>query len=377
MKKIEGGVLAAKGFGAGAAAAGIKAGGSTDVALLWSDGPATAAAIFTKNSVQAAPVRLSRRNMANHGVRSVVVNSGNANCMTGKEGEKHASRMAEETAAALGVGADEVLVASTGIIGRPLPIEKVVAGIKEASEDKGSGDDFAKAIMTTDTRPKSAAYGCEIGGRTVTIGGSAKGSGMMQPNMATMLSFLTTDAAIEPGLLDKALREAARTTFNSITVDGCTSTNDTLAILANGQAGNPAIAAEDDDYKTFVETLRQVCLELALMVVRDGEGATMLVTVNVKGAADYDQAKTIAYAVANSPLVKTAAHGKTGNWGRIAQAAGVTGFPFDEDSLDIEVAVPSDDEMAINLALKLGTAEATVYTCDLSKDYVDINVEYN
>ncbi|HEY5442731.1 MAG TPA: bifunctional ornithine acetyltransferase/N-acetylglutamate synthase, partial [Candidatus Saccharimonadales bacterium] len=233
------------------------------------------------------------------------------------------------------------------------------------------------AIMTTDTHPKSVAYQCEIGGKTVTIGGTAKGSGMMQPNMATMLSFLTSDVAITPGLLDTALSEAARTTFNSITVDGETSTNDTLALMTNGQAGNPEITEENEDYKTFLETLRQACLDLALMIVRDGEGATVLVTVNVSGAENYDQAKSIAYTVANSPLVKTAAHGKTGNWGRIAQAIGKLELPITEDSLKIDVINPADDELKITVAVQLGDVSATVYTCDFSKEYVDINVEYN
>lgn len=381
MKQTDGGVLAPEGFSAGAAAAGVKAAGGLDVGLLWSDGTAVAAAVFTQNSVAAAPVVLSRAHIKDRDVRAVVVNSGNANCMTGAEGRRHAEQMADDAAALLGIEKGEVLVASTGIIGRPLPMEKVSAGIKAAFGAKGSddqaADSFAHAIMTTDTKPKSTAYTCEIGGKTVTIGGSAKGSGMMQPNMATMLAFLTTDVAIKSDLLDKALHEAVRTTFNSITVDGCTSTNDTVAILANGRAGNPEIDSADKDYETFVEALRQACLDLALMIVRDGEGATMLVTVNVRGAADYDQAKAVAYEVANSPLVKTAAHGKTGNWGRIAQAAGKTGLPFTEDSLDIKVSNPADDELEINLMLQLGDAEATVYGCDLSKDYIDINVEYN
>lgn len=377
MKKIEGGIVAAKGFKAGTATAGIKAAGGPDVALIWSEVPAVTAALFTQNSIVAAPVRLSRQNCQDHNVRAVVVNSGNANCMTGVEGKQHAKQMAQDTAQLLAIPADEVLVASTGIIGKPLPIDKVRAGIKAAFDSGATGNDVATAIMTTDTHPKSVAYSCEIGGKTVVIGGCAKGSGMMQPNMATMLAFLTTDTAIEPGLLDKALREASRTTFNSITVDGSTSTNDTIALMANGQAGNTVVDEENEAYKTFVETLRQVCLDLALMIVRDGEGATVLMTVTVKGAKDYAQAKSIAYAVANSPLVKTAAHGKTGNWGRIAQAAGVAGFPFTEDSLDIDVTSPADDELNVNLAIQLGTAEATVYGCDLSKDYVDINVEYN
>ena len=375
MKKIDGGILAAKGFKAGAAEAGIKQAGGLDVGLLWSETPAVTAAIFTQNSVVAAPVQLSRQNCQDHKVQAIVVNSGNANCMTGEEGKQHAAQMAETTAQLLNIDTIETLVASTGIIGRPLPIDKVQSGIKAAFE--AANNNFAEAIMTTDTHPKSVAYECEIAGKTVTIGGAAKGSGMMQPNMATMLGFLTSDAAIAPALLDKALREAARTTFNSITVDGATSTNDTLAIMTNRQAGNATITDENDDYKTFVDTLRQACLDLALMIVRDGEGATVLVTVNVNGAADYEQAKLIAYEVANSPLVKTAAHGKTGNWGRIAQAVGKLGLPITEDSLNIDVTNPANDELAIDVTVKLGDASATVYTCDLSKDYVDINVEYN
>jgi len=380
MKKVNGGVLAAKGFRAGAAIAGIKVAGGLDIGLLWSETPAVTAAIFTQSSILAAPVQLSQRHCQDHNVRAIVVNSGNANCLTGEEGRQHAEQMTEDAAELLGdIDQEEVIVASTGIIGRTLPIDKVRDGIRAAFEaaSPSAADDFAKAIMTTDTHPKSVAYECEIGAKTIVIGGCAKGSGMMQPNMATMLSFLTSDVAIEPELLDKALREAARTTFNSITVDSETSTNDTLAIMTNGQAGNATINEENEGYKTFLDALRQVCLDLALMVVRDGEGATVLVTVKVNGAQDYDQAKAIAYEVANSPLVKTAAHGKTGNWGRIAQAVGKLGLPISEDSLQIDVTNPVDDALDINIGVKLGTADATVYTCDFSKDYVDINVEYN
>jgi glutamate N-acetyltransferase/amino-acid N-acetyltransferase len=375
MKKIDGGILAAKGFKAGAAEAGIKQAGGLDVGLLWSETPAVTAAMFTQNSVLAASVQLSKQHCQDHNVHAVVVNSGNANCMTGDEGKAHAAQMARDAAGLLNIDENEVLVASTGIIGRPLSIDKVKNGIKAAFE--AANDSFAEAIMTTDTHPKSVAYECEIGGQTVIIGGVAKGSGMMQPNMATMLGFLTSDAAIAPELLDKALREAARTTFNSITVDGCTSTNDTLATMTNGQANNPPITEENEDYKIFVETLRQACLDLALMIVRDGEGATTLITVNVTGAANYDQAKAIAYAVANSPLVKTATSGKTDNWGRIAQAIGTLGLPITEDTLDIKVDTPADDALNITANVQLGDATATVYTCDLTKDYVDINIAYN
>jgi glutamate N-acetyltransferase/amino-acid N-acetyltransferase len=377
MNKTDGGILAPKGFKAGVAAAGVKAAGGPDVALIWSEDRAVTAAVFTQNSILAAPTRLSQRNVRDHDARVLVVNSGNANCMTGKEGEEHAGKMAQDTADLLGIDKDQVLVASTGIIGRPLPIDKVSSGIKEAFRNQGSGDDPARAIMTTDTKPKSVAYVSSVGGKTVTIGGCAKGSGMIQPNMATMLAFLTTDAAIAPQLLDKALREAVRTSFNSITVDGCTSTNDMLSITANGQAGNPVIDEENGDYRTFLETLKQACLDLALMIVRDGEGASMLVTVNVQGAKDYDQAKQIAYAVANSPLVKTATHAKTENWGRIAQAVGALNLDITEDTLKMKVDNLAKDELEITVTVQLGSAEATVYTCDLTKKYIDINVEYN
>ena len=377
MNKVSGGILAAKGYKTGVAAAGVKAAGGLDIGLLWSEAPAVTAAIFTQSSLVAAPVVLSREHVQGHHVCAVIVNSGNANCMTGDQGKQHAQQMADKAAQVLDIEANQVLVASTGIIGKPLPIDKVEQGIETASRAHSSATDFATAIMTTDTKPKEIAYTCQLGGQTVTIGGCAKGSGMMQPNMATMLSFLATDAAIAPELLDRALREAARTTFNSITVDGETSTNDTLAIIANGQASNIQITEENSDYKTFVETLRQACLDLALMIVRDGEGATVLVTVQVNGAHDYDQAKAVAYRVANSPLVKTAAHGKTGNWGRIGQAIGKLGLPITEDSLKIDVTNPADDELKIAVGLQLGSADATVYTCDFSKAYVDINVEYN
>ncbi len=380
MNKTDGGILAAKGFKGGAAAAGIKAGSTKlDVALIWSEAPAKTAAVFTNNSVTAAPVQISKLHCRDRDVRAIVVNSGNANCMTGVKGRLDAERMARDAAAPLGIDKDEVLVASTGIIGRELPMDRIDDGIRaayDARESTAAGD-IARAIMTTDTRPKSVAYTREIGGKKVTIGGCAKGSGMIQPDMATMLCFLTTDAAIAPKLLDKALREAVRTTFNAITVDGCMSTNDTVAIIANGRAGNRAIGIESGDYRTFFEMLRQVCLDLALMVVRDGEGATMLVVIDVKGAKDYDQAKAIGYAVANSSLVKTATRAKTDNWGRIAQAVGALGLDIDENSLEIEVSKKSDDELKIAIKVELGKAEATVYTCDLTKEYVDINVEYN
>jgi len=381
MKKVAGGILAAKGFKAGSAEAGVKAAGGLDLGIVWCETPGATAAIFTQNSILAAPVQLSQPHAKNRDARAIVVNSGNANCMTGEEGKLHAGQMIRDTAKLLGIDEAKVLVASTGIIGKPLPIDKVLDGIQaafgKAASSSAAADDFAQAITTTDTVIKTAAYECEIGGKTVTIGGCAKGSGMMQPNMATMLAFLTTDAAIAPELLDKALREAARTTFNSITVDGMTSTNDMLAIMASGQAGNAVIDKENGAYDTFLEALRQACLDLALMIVRDGEGATILVTVRVNGAKDYDQAKAIAYEVANSPLVKTAAHGKTGNWGRIAQAIGKLGLPITEDSLEIQADSPSDDQLDLTITTKLGSASATVYTCDFSKDYIDINVAYN
>lgn len=379
MNKTDGGILAAKGFKGGAAAAGVKTAGGLDIALIWSEVPAKTAAVFTNNSVTAAPVQISKLHCRDRDVRAVVVNSGNANCMTGVKGRLDAERMAQDAAGPLNVDKDEVLVASTGIIGRELPMDKIDTGIQAAYDARESttAGDIAKAIMTTDTRPKSVAYTREIGGKKVTIGGCAKGSGMIQPDMATMLCFMTTDAAIAPKLLDKALREAVRTTFNAITIDGCMSTNDTVAVIANGRAGNRAIGMDGDDYRTFLEVLRQICLDLALMVVRDGEGATMLVTVDVKGAKDYDQAKAIGYAVANSPLVKTATRAKTDNWGRIAQAAGALGLDIDENSLEIKVDKAGEDELKLTIKVELGKAEATVYTCDLTKEYVDINVEYN
>jgi glutamate N-acetyltransferase/amino-acid N-acetyltransferase len=379
MNKIKGGILAAKGFKAGASAAGIKAAGGLDLGIVWCETPSTTAAVFTQNSILAAPVQLSKLNCRDHNAQAIVVNSGNANCMTGEEGKLHAEQMAQDTAKLLDVDETKVLVASTGIIGRPLPIDKVKAGIRAAFDNQSpsADEDFAEAIRTTDTFAKTVAYECEIGGRKVVIGGCAKGSGMIQPNMATLLAFLTSDVAIAPELLDKALREANRTTFNSITVDGCTSTNDMLAIMASGQAGNAVISEENEDYKIFLEALTQACLDLAIMIVRDGEGAGILVKVEVKGAADYEQAKSIAYAVANSPLVKTAAHGKTGNWGRIAQAVGTLGLPITEDSLDIKVDSPADDALDLTITVQLGEASAIVYTCDFSKDYIDINVEYN
>jgi len=394
---IPGGVATPRGFRAAGVSAGIKASGALDLALLVSDAPATAAAVFTINRAQAAPVLVSREHLeTSHGLaRAVVVNSGCANACTGDAGLQVARDMAADTARLVNCPANQVLVASTGVIGVNLSIDKVRGGLGLAfpalSADQGPA--AARAIMTTDPFPKEAAARISIGGRDVTIGGMAKGSGMIEPMMATMLGFVTTDAAVPKTLLDRALREAVNDTFNAITVDGECSTNDTVMLLANGASG---ATVDEAHYAVFLEGLRAVCLELALGIVRGGEGATKLVTVTVTGAASSDDARRAAKAIANSPLVKTAIHGGDPNWGRLIAVAGRAGVAFElskaavrigsivlfKDGRPYDEAAPQAAEylqgkdIAVSVDLGSGSASSTVWTCDLSAEYVRINAEY-
>jgi glutamate N-acetyltransferase / amino-acid N-acetyltransferase len=400
-----GGVATAKGYRAAGISAGIKATRKPDLALIVSDTPAAAAAMFTQNKVQAAPVTVCREHLQKSGgvVRAIVVNSGCANACTGDTGMADARAMAAETAALVGCPVDQVLVASTGVIGVNLPMDKLRSGIPQAFDSlSGSqGPQAALAIMTTDPFPKESATTIMIGGRTVTIGGMAKGSGMIGPDMAaaphaphaTMLAFVTTDAAVPQALLSRALAEVVDDTFNAITVDGDTSTNDTVVLLANGASG---VTIGDADYASFTKALRVVCLELALGIVRGGEGATKLVTVDVTGAASRDEARRTAKAIANSLLVKTAIHGGDPNWGRLIAVAGRAGVAFNPGRARVTIGSivlfengrPYDErasdaaeyltrkEVAVAVDLGAGSDMSTVYTCDLSAEYVRINAEY-
>ncbi|MBC7104773.1 MAG: bifunctional glutamate N-acetyltransferase/amino-acid acetyltransferase ArgJ, partial [Firmicutes bacterium] len=384
---MPGGVTAARGFLASGVKAGIKK-HKKDLALIYSECSAAVAGTFTTNRVKAAPLLVTMSRVASGTARAVVANSGNANACTGREGYRDALLMAREAARAMNVPEEQVLVASTGLIGERLPLERIVAALPEAVRRlsrEGHGD-AAEAIMTTDTVPKEAAVAVEIGGRRVTVGGMAKGAGMIHPRMATMLAFLTTDAALTPEALGAALRRAVDETFNMITVDGDTSTNDMVLLLANGRAENPLIVREGPELAAFTAGLVAVCGKLARAIARDGEGATRLIEVEVRGAASVDDARAVARAVAGSSLVKAAVHGGDANWGRIMCAAGYSGAEFDPECVDIFLGcervvcdgrgVPHDGErvreallaptVRIVLDLKAGEGKATAWGCDLS-----------
>jgi glutamate N-acetyltransferase/amino-acid N-acetyltransferase len=396
---IEGGVTAPRGFRAVGTSAGIKANGGLDLALLVSDVPAQAAAVFTTNLAIAAPVVVSREHLARSGgaARAVIVNSGCANACTGDEGLQVARDLAFETARLVNCPAEQVLVASTGVIGVALPIQKLRRGLPAAfgalGADAAHGALAARAIMTTDPFPKESATQVAIGGLDVRIGGMAKGSGMIEPMLATMLGFVTTDAAVPMPLLNRALKEAVSDTFNAITVDGECSTNDCVMLLANGASG---ATVDESTYGAFVAGLTAVCRELALGIVRGGEGATKLVTVTVTGGATIDEARKAAKAIANSLLVKTAIHGGDPNWGRLIAVAGRAGVAFDLSRAEVLIGPtvlfkdgrPYDDaapeaaaylqgkELTVSVDLGSGAASSTVWTCDLSAEYVRINADY-
>lgn len=381
---------------------GIKYRNRDDLALLVSERACTAAAVFTTNLVKAAPVRYDMELMTRNptGLRALVVNAGNANACTGSDGEAATLTMARTTEEALGLPIDTAFVMSTGTIGVPMPIAKVVSGIHAAAQklDAAKGSAAARAMMTTDTRPKYAALRVELpSGYTITLGGMAKGAGMIHPNMATMLSVVTTDAAIGHAALDAALRQAVEVSFNSISIDGDTSTNDTLLVLANGAVGNaPITDLTSPDGASFQAALTALCQYLAQAVVRDGEGATRFVTITVRGATSVADARLAAMTIAKSPLVKTALYGADPNWGRVLCAMGYSGahldpervvlhfggmrvlerglpLPFDEKAASDLLNVP---EVSIEADLGLGEGEATVWTCDFSPEYVTINAEY-
>lgn len=398
LRWVDGGVTAARGFRASGVRCGIKAQGE-DLALVFSDFPCSAAGVFTTNQVKAAPVLLSRERVKVGCARAIVANSGNANACTGQQGLRDAEKMAAVAAAELGLAEHEVLVASTGIIGRRLPMEKVLHGIPAAAQalSADGGPAAARAIMTTDTRPKLAAVEFPLGGKPVRIGGIAKGAGMICPQVATFFCFLTTDADISAEPLQRALGEAADASFNCLTVDGDGSSNDTVIVLANGASRAPLIADDSAEFNLFQEALTQVCISLAKQIAADGEGATKLVEVRVINAASEEAARTVAKSIANSPLVKTAIFGQDPNWGRVLVAAGKCGIEFDPNKADLsfgdvtvfEDGAPVDlpqekarkplleKEVLVTLDLNAGRSSATVWTCDFTYDYVRINAEYH
>lgn len=426
IKFIDGGVTAAQGFTANGVLSHIKTSRKTnDTALIFSEKMCNAAGVFTQNRVKAEPVKLTKKNIANGRIQAVIANSGNANCCTGEQGAKVAMRMAELTANATGISAEDVIVCSTGVIGQQLPVEKIEEHIDQLAKglSKEGHKEARIAIMTTDTQYKEVAVETTIGGKTVRMGAMCKGSGMIHINLGTMLSFITTDCAINSKMLEKALRETAAGTYNCVSVDGDTSTNDTLVILANGMAGNEEITSEGEDYKAFQAALYSMCEVMAMKIAADGEGATRLIECTVQGAKDITTARGLAKQVIGSNLVKAAMFGKDANWGRILCAMGYSGFDFtaektcvyfssqpgakrffnstdgekpqifgcDECGDKIEVfhnGVPldfdeekakkilSEEAVKILVTLKDGNAEGKAWGCDLTYDYVKINADY-
>ena len=405
MKQIDGGVTAAKGFKAASTAAGIKYKDRKDMAMIYSEVPCKAAGTFTTNLVKAAPVKWDKVVVENSTcAQAVIVNAGIANACTGEEGLRYCMETAEAAAESLSIPVSSVLVASTGVIGKQLPMDRIVAGVKamvpELDSSQESGTAAAIAIMTTDTVKKEVAVQFEVGGKTITMGGMCKGSGMIHPDMCTMLSFVTTDAAISKELLQEALREDIKDTYNMISVDGDTSTNDTVLLLANGLAGNEEIQTKNEDYEAFCEALNFINETLAKKMAGDGEGCTALFEVKIIGAETKEQAVTLSKSVITSSLTKAAIFGHDANWGRILCAMGYSGAMFDPEKVDLYfesaagklkiiengVALSYSEEEATRILsepdvtatadIKLGEATATAWGCDLTFDYVKINADY-
>ena len=402
---IDGGVCAAQGFRAAGLHVGVKTHNvnKKDVALIVSDADCAAAAVFTTNVVKAAPIHVTKAHLADGRARAVVANSGNANACA-PLGEENAERMCAAAAKAIGCGAEDVLVCSTGVIGQTLRVNVIEEGMEELAgllERSGAGSDAAAhAIMTTDTVKKEAAVETTVGGKTVRIGGIAKGSGMIHPNMGTMLCFITTDCAISPEMIREALVDTAHVSFNRISVDGDTSTNDTCLVLANGLAGNETITGEGEDYAAFLEALKALCVRLARMMAKDGEGARHLITCTVAGAKDEESAQTIAKSVISSTLTKAAIFGCDANWGRVLCAMGYSGEKFDPDKVDVAFAsaageipvcrqgrgldfdedlakrILTEDEVEIRVRMGEGDASCTCWGCDITYDYIKINGDY-
>ena len=405
MEIVKGGVTAAIGFEAASTAAGIKYKDRTDMALVYSQVPCVSAGTFTKNVVKAAPVKWDRQVVDSGAkVQAVVVNSGIANACTGSEGFGYCKDTADAAAKYLNISADGVLIGSTGVIGKQIPIDKLTAGIEVLAGKKNdsleNGTEAAKAIMTTDTAEKELAVTIEVGGKTVTIGGMAKGSGMIHPNMCTMLAFITSDAVITKEALQKALSEDVDDTYNMISVDGDTSTNDTVVLLANGLAENPVIEYGTDDYKKFAEALHVINEYLAKKIAGDGEGATALFEVKAIGCESVEQAKTLAKSIVCSNLTKTAIAGHDANWGRILCAMGYSGAQFDPEKVDLffesangkiqiiengtavdyseaeATKILSAPEVTAIADVKMGDKTATAWGCDLTHGYIEINADY-
>ncbi len=379
MEIIKGGVTKPQGFKANGLCCGIKRSGKPDLGLIFSEKDAVTVGVFTKNSIKAAPLKVSKRHLRNNKARAIIVNSGNANCLTAC-GIDYAERTAKLIAEKLAIDVTDVVVASTGIIGKPLPYKKIENSASRLVEglSRRNANEFANSILTTDTRIKQVCVRLPIGRVHVTIGACAKGSGMIAPDMATMLAFITTDVAITAKMLKLALKKATEQSFNCISIDGCMSTNDMVVVMANGLASNRLIECEGDDFDLFCKGLEFVCLDLAKKIVLDGEGATKFIEINVNGAKTSTQAKKIAMAVANSSLVKTAAYGSNPNWGRVAAAVGSLGISdITEEKMKINFTSFSRKNITISIALSLGDGEATVYTSDLTKEYIEINGRYN
>jgi len=379
MKILNAGVTAPQGFKANGISCGIKRSGKRDLALIHSEVPAVCSGVFTKNSIVAAPLVVTKEKLRNNQAQAIVINSGNANCFTGNFGLLYARRTTDLIAKLLNIPASEVLVASTGIIGKPLPYLKIqnAAPILVSGLSKNGGRKAANAILTTDLRTKESAVAIELNGKRVILGAAAKGSGMIAPNMATMLGFINTDAAIDAKMLKLALKGAVKKSFNSISVDGCMSTNDMVIAMANGLAGNKEIRKAGKDFDTFCQALDYICLDLSKKIILDAEGGTKFIEITVQGAKDETQAKKAGMAIANSNLFKTAAFGSDPNWGRVAAAIGSLGLNVSEKQLKIKFSSFKKKNIDINVDLNLGTAQAVVYTCDLSLDYVRINGKYN
>jgi glutamate N-acetyltransferase/amino-acid N-acetyltransferase len=397
IKKDTQGVTFAKGFTAAGVKAGIKKSGNLDVAVIYTKTQAVVAGTFTQNKVAAAPVYVSKEVVATGTAHAIVANAGCANACTGQQGLDDAHKMAQIAADELGVNADDVIVGSTGVIGVNLPMDKLEAGIKDAVANLSAdgSDNAGRAIITTDTHSKSVTCEFELSGKTVRMGAIAKGSGMIRPNMATMLCYITTDIAIDQALLQKAVSGCVEKSFNMISVDGDMSTNDMVIVLANGEANNAKITEENADYQIFFDKLMMLCTELAKQIAADGEGASKFLTINVKGAKSF--ADTVGMAIANSPLVKTAFFGEDPNWGRVICAVGYsgadmvpektvvkfggitifangTGATYDEKAL---AHVMKEKDIVIDIELNMGQEDATVWSCDLSYEYVKINGEYH
>lgn len=394
-----GGVASAEGFTAGGTYAGIKTAGvdALDLGMVASDAPATAAGMFSQNKVLSPSVTVSQRRIRNGSARAVVANSGCANCSIGKQGMSDAEEMTALAAAYLGVDAEEVLIGSTGLIGVELPMALVRQNLGNVSLSNDGGNRFARSIMTTDTHPKEVAVSTEIDGRDVVIGGCAKGSGMIHPNMATMLSFITTDAPVERSFLQQALQEAVGASFNMIDVDGDQSTNDTVIVLANGKAGGPLISGGAEGGEAFQEALTYVCVDLAKKMARDGEGATHLIEATVEGARSVEEARRGARKIVSSLLVKAMIYGRDPNWGRVMMALGNSGIDFEESNVDVfindihivhqgmsisylkdsVVSSMSDDEVRLRVRIASGGESGTAWGCDLTEAYVIENSAYS